>query len=87
MNRKVRDEEEKNPTKKKSSSGWHYHILIRVHPLQRRFVDSGRNADSRDCEFVFGDYLRVKMRLLFLQVLLIFWNKNWTAAVTYSQKG
>jgi len=39
----------RNPHKKKSPAGCHNPLLIRTHPLQRRFNGSGRNADSRDC--------------------------------------
>jgi len=36
-------------------------------------------------KFVFGDNLRQRIYLLLLQVSLIFCNKNWTAAATYSR--
>jgi len=36
-------------------------------------------------EFISGDSLRAKICLLLLQVFLIFCNKNWIAAATYSR--
>ena len=85
--RKVQDEEEKKtPTNKKSFLDCHNPFLIYVHPLQRLFIDSGRDTDSIEIvQFTFGDGPRKKICLLLLQVFLIFCNKNWTAAAMYSR--
>jgi len=61
MERKVPDEEEKkNPTKRNPLRVAITLFFIHTHPLQRRFTDSVRNADSRDYEqFVFRDIVFV----------------------------